>query len=116
MSRTLLLVAIVVAVLVLVRKLQGGGKVPTNVVKEKLAAGAKVVDVRTPEEYRAGAYPGAVNIPVQELAARLHEIPKDRAVVVYCAAGGRSATAAQILRRAGFGDVVNAGGLGDMPR
>ncbi len=116
MNGWLPLVAAAAALVILVRRVQGGRKVASNVVKEKLDAGAKVVDVRTQQEYRAGAYPGAVNIPVQELASRLHEIPRDQAIVVYCAAGGRSATAAQILRRAGFSDVVNAGGLADMPR
>ena len=44
------------------------------------------------------------------------EISKDKPVVVYCASGGRSATAARMLLQAGYTDVVNAGGLGDMPR
>lgn len=85
-------------------------------VKQKLAAGATVVDVRTAQEFRGGAYPGARNIPVQEIAHRLGEIPKDRPVVLYCASGVRSGSAAKILQRAGYPDVVNAGGLGDMPR
>ena len=87
-----------------------------DVVKQKLQAGATVVDVRSPNEFRSGAYPRAVNIPLPELARRLGEIPKDRPVVLYCASGMRSGTAAAHLERAGFADVVNAGGLGDMPR
>jgi phage shock protein E len=89
---------------------------PVELVREKLAAGATVVDVRTPDEFRGGAYPGAVNIPVQVLAGRISEIPRDRAVVLYCGSGVRSEAAARFLRQAGFDDVVNAGGLGDMPR
>ena len=85
-------------------------------VMDRIKAGAKIVDVRTPDEFRDGAYPGAVNIPVQSLGARMGEIPKDKPVVVYCASGGRSATAARMLLQAGYTDVVNAGGLGDMPR
>jgi phage shock protein E len=88
---------------------------PTNVVAAKLQAGATVVDVRTEGEFRRGAYPGAMNVPLGELSSRLAGIPKDRPVVVYCASGTRSAMAARILRRAGYADVSNAGGLGQMP-
>jgi len=100
----------------LLHRFLGGRKVSTDVVKEKLAAGALVLDVRTHEEFRTGAWPGAVNIPVQALGARLGELPGDRPIVVYCASGMRSASATAALRRAGFKDVVNAGGLGNMPR
>lgn len=88
----------------------------SNLVMEKLKAGAKIIDVRTPDEFRDGAYPGAVNIPVHELQTRLGEVPKNVPVVLYCASGARSAAAAQVLRRSGFADVVNAGGLDDMPQ
>lgn len=87
-----------------------------STVKQKIEAGAKIVDVRTPEEFRDGGYPGAVNIPLQVLGARMNEIPKDKAVVLYCASGGRSGMAARQLKQAGYADVTNAGGLGDMPR
>jgi rhodanese-related sulfurtransferase len=105
-----------VAALLLAPRLLGARRVPMEDVKGKLVAGAVVVDVRTPEEFRGGAYPGATNIPVQELGQRLGELPRDRPVVLYCRSGQRSAAAAQLLRQAGFTDVVNAGGLGDMPR
>jgi rhodanese-related sulfurtransferase len=91
-------------------------KAPMEDVKAKLSAGATVVDVRSPGEFRAAAYRGARNIPLPELGARLAEIPRDRPVVLYCASGARSALAASVLRRAGFADVVNAGGLADLPR
>jgi len=88
---------------------------PSSLVKQKIDAGATIVDVRTPEEFRDGAYPGAINIPVSNLGARLGEIPKSKPVVLYCASGARSASAARAMKQAGFADVVNAGGLGDMP-
>jgi phage shock protein E len=93
-----------------------GGKAAMSTVKQKIEAGAKIVDVRTPEEFRDGGYPGAVNIPLQVLGARMNELPKDKPVVLYCASGGRSGMAARQLKQAGFADVTNAGGLGDMPR
>jgi rhodanese-related sulfurtransferase len=89
---------------------------PPSVVAERIKRGAKIVDVRTPGEFRHGSYPGASNFPLSTLARRLDEIPKDRPVVLYCWSGRRSAAAARLLRRAGFVDVLNAGGLRDMPR
>jgi phage shock protein E len=107
---------IAVAGFLIVRKILKGGKVAQSVVMEKIKAGAQIVDVRSPEEFRDGFYPGAVNIPVGDLPRRLGEIKKEQAVVLYCASGGRSGMAARMLKQAGYTDVVNAGGLGDMPR
>jgi phage shock protein E len=106
----------VVVAFVVVRRLVGGGRVNGSVVLEKIKAGAKVVDVRSVAEFRSGAYPGAVNIPVQELDRRMNELPRDLPIVVYCASGGRSAAAERMLRANGFPDVVNGGGLFQMPR
>ncbi len=87
-----------------------------NPILAKIRAGAAVIDVRSPGEFTDGAYPGARNIPVNVLPNRLADVgPKDKPVVVYCASGGRSAVAQQILRASGFTDVTNAGGLEDMP-
>jgi phage shock protein E len=86
-------------------------------IKDRIAAGARIVDVRTPAEFREGAYPGAVNIPLAVLPARMSELePKDKPIVLYCESGARSGQAAWLLKQAGFTDVVNAGGLDDMPR
>ena len=86
-------------------------------IKEKITSGARIIDVRSPGEFRDGAYPGAVNIPLATLPARMMELePKEKSIVVYCASGARSGQAARILKQAGFSDVVNAGGLADMPR
>ncbi|HEY8208259.1 MAG TPA: rhodanese-like domain-containing protein [Myxococcaceae bacterium] len=75
-------------------------------------AGARLVDVRTPQEFAGGHLEGAVNIPLQELPDRLQEIgPPQTAVVVYCAQGPRSAMAERFLRTQGFADVHNLGGM-----
>jgi rhodanese-related sulfurtransferase len=102
--------------LIAIRGLLGARRAPPGKVRQHLEAGATVVDVRSAREYAGGAYPGAVNIPVTVLASRLGEIPRDRPVVVYCSSGLRSASAARLLARAGYADVVNAGGLRHMPR
>ncbi|MGE5314788.1 MAG: rhodanese-like domain-containing protein [Acidobacteriota bacterium] len=83
---------------------------------EKIRAGATIVDVRTAEEFDEERYPNALNIPVDEVQARLQEFgDKTKPVIVYCASGARSAYAARILKSAGYTDVTNAGGLYDMP-
>lgn len=70
--------------------------------RAKVEAGALLLDVRTQGEFSAGAIPGAKNIPVQSLASRLGELPKDKAIVVYCASGMRSASALGLLKKNGF--------------
>lgn len=71
-----------------------------------------IIDVRTPEEYAEGHVKGARLIPVNELADRLSEVPKDRQVYVYCHSGKRSARAAALLASHGFGKVENVlGGI-----
>ena len=60
------------------------------------------VDVRTPQEFKAGHIPGAINIPVSDIAERLNELPKDKQVYVYCHSGVRAAKASTVLAKAGF--------------
>ncbi len=75
-----------------------------------------VIDVRTVQEFRTGAYPGAVNIPLDELMVRRTEIGSDlaREIVVYCASGGRSAYAQRQLQQLGYKNVKNGGGISSM--
>jgi rhodanese-related sulfurtransferase len=63
-----------------------------------------VLDVRPPEEYRAGHIPGALSIPVGELTARLEELPKDRVIVAYCRGPYcvMAVEAVELLREKGF--------------
>ena len=72
----------------------------------------QLIDVRTPQEFAAAHVPGARNIPLDQLADRLDEISPDRTEPVYliCAAGGRSAHAAQTLANAGFSQPINVTG------
>jgi phage shock protein E len=73
-------------------------------------AGAKLLDVRTAEEFAGGHVPGAVNVPVQELANRLAEVgPREAPVVVYCHSGSRSGRATRLLRDAGYTQVHDLG-------
>jgi rhodanese-related sulfurtransferase len=86
--------------------------------KQLLAAGAVVVDVRTPEEFADGHVTNAVNLPVQSFAPadvdKLTGGDKSKPVVVYCAAGKRAAKAKASLEAAGYTNVVNGGGYDDL--
>lgn len=76
--------------------------------------GLVVLDVRGRNEWDAGHIPGAVHIPLAELADRLPELPADQPVAVHCQGGGRSAIAASLLQAAGHREVSNvAGGFGE---
>lgn len=81
--------------------------------RELVARGAPLIDVRTPQEFAAGHVEGAINIPVDQVGARLTEIKnlaagKDQTLVIYCRSGNRSAHAARALRAAGY-EVVDFG-------
>ena len=80
-------------------------------VEENLRS-VQVLDVREPEEFTGplGRIPGAVLIPLGELAERAHELKKDQPIVAVCRAGGRSAQATIILQQAGFTKVANLPG------
>ncbi len=95
---------------------RGGGKNKAKLA-EKLAAGAKVIDVRSKGEFATGHFSGAINIPVDALAGKIKTLgATDTPIVVYCASGARAGQATAQLMAAGFTDVTNAGGLGNMPR
>ncbi len=78
--------------------------------KKLVAEGAFLLDVRTPAEFGDRHLDGATNIPVADLEAHLAEVPKDKPIVVYCASGGRSAAATEVLQGKGY----NAKNLGPM--
>jgi rhodanese-related sulfurtransferase len=64
--------------------------------------GGVVVDVREPMEYVAGHVPGALLIPMGQLASRMGELEKDKPVFVICASGNRSLAMTDLLNGNGF--------------
>jgi phage shock protein E len=111
MPRALLALGALTAVAVTLYLVFGRGREIQGPEARKLvAAGARLIDVRSPGEYAGGHLPGAVNIPVQELDRRLAEVgPRDGELVLYCRSGHRSGRAAAILRQNGFTKVHNLG-------
>lgn len=81
---------------------------------EKYQAGAFILDVRQPEEWNEGHIPNATLIPLDQLAQRVNEVPRDREIVVVCRSGNRSREGTLILLENGFKQVSSmAGGVID---
>lgn len=82
--------------------MQRMGKVPPAQAHQLVEEGALLVDVRSPGEFAGGHLPAALNVPLPELNTRAAELAKKgKAIVVYCASGMRSASAARVLKQAG---------------
>lgn len=76
---------------------------------------ALVVDVRTQSEYNLEHYPGAMNIPLDELPKHLKELQaQTRPMILYCRSGNRSSIGLNFLQQQGLKNVYNGGGLSDM--
>jgi rhodanese-related sulfurtransferase len=70
----------------------------------------RVIDVREAHEYNRGHIKGAVNVPLSQLQQRLKDIPRDRAVYLYCQSGMRSKQAARLLVRQGYARLAHLRG------
>ncbi len=93
--------------------LQTRTDVDVQTLKAALEQGARVVDVRTPEEFATGHVPGALNVPVDAvdpMNEQLQSLGKENPVYFICAKGGRSASAADELAAAGFKAMNVTGG------
>jgi rhodanese-related sulfurtransferase len=69
-----------------------------------------LLDVRTPAELMRAALPDAVNVPLQDLPARIGELDRDAEIAVLCHSGHRSAYAVAFLASHGFANVHNVSG------
>ncbi|MFM1913332.1 MAG: hypothetical protein RIR51_1170, partial [Bacteroidota bacterium] len=77
--------------------------------KELIANGAKIVDVRTPNEFKSGNIKGSINLPLQTLSSNLGKLKKDEVIITCCASGMRSSSAKSLLKSNGFTNVYNGG-------
>lgn len=115
-SSGLLWVAVATGMLIawgLFRRAAVAGEPDPEQLREQLRAGAALVDVRTPEEFRQGHLSGATNVPldqIRRLAPRAFP-DKTRPLLLYCRSGRRSELALQELRSLGYTNVWNLGGM-----
>jgi rhodanese-related sulfurtransferase len=88
------------------------GEISVNEAFTKYQNGAFVLDVRTQEEWNEYHAPSTTLIPLDQLASRVNELPRDREIVVVCRSGNRSQQGRDILLNAGFAQVTSMqGGL-----
>ncbi len=91
----------------LIKKIIGLG--PKVDFQALMKEGAKVVDVRTPAEFKQGLLTGAINLPLQTLPTELNKLKKDQVIITCCASGMRSGAAKRLLKNQGFQNVHNGG-------
>ena len=105
------IVIIVGVVLVVFFVLKRLSFVSAEVARKHLASGALVIDVRSPEEFRSGHVPSAINIPLGELGESLPQRVPDRSQVLllHCLSGGRSGIAKQQVKGMGYPNAFNLG-------
>lgn len=81
-------------------------------IQSDIKAGGQLIDVRTPEEFKAGFIDGAVNVPLASIqSGQLPTGAKDKKLYLYCRSGNRAGEAQTILEQAGYTNVINLGGL-----
>ncbi|WP_261858106.1 rhodanese-like domain-containing protein [Photobacterium sanguinicancri] len=76
--------------------------------------GAFLVDVRTPGEFSQGHLTGSTNYPLDTIDTAFADVDKSTPIVVYCRSGNRSGQAMNYLKKAGFTQIYNGGGLEEM--
>ncbi|MDO4442555.1 MAG: rhodanese-like domain-containing protein [Slackia sp.] len=81
----------------------------TKLEEARATENARIIDVRTTQEYRSGHVPGAENVPLDRIDSL--EAAPDTPLFVYCQSGARSSQAARVLESRGFLDVTNLGGI-----
>lgn len=77
--------------------------------KNVIAEGAFLVDVRSPGEFAEGHVKNSVNIPLDRIAAELPKFKNKKNIVVFCRSGNRSSMAKSVLEQNGFTNVINGG-------
>ena len=87
------------------------GDMPLADWKELRSTKAWLLDVREPDEFARGHLDGATNVPLSQLRKRESEVPRDREVWVYCAAGQRAYFAQRLLRQRGVNALNLSGGF-----
>lgn len=91
--------------------LSGVPSISVEELKEKMKEGAVLIDVRQPEEFEEASIEGSTLIPLNELPARLVEIPAADEIYVHCKSGGRSSKAVAFLRDHEVNAINVAGGI-----
>lgn len=89
-----------------------GPNINKGVEEFRKTQGAVLIDVRTPEEYARRSIPGSNNVPLQTITQIEDIVPdKDTPLFVHCYSGGRSSKATKVLKKMGYSNVKDIGGI-----
>ena len=111
-------VPLLVVVILLIRSnaVKGGKKItPQDLVGLTNQDAAKLIDLRSPNEFADGHITGSINIPYADIEDRLHEIKlqEGKSLVLICDSGSQSANAGEVLNKSGYQNtVILSGGIG----
>ncbi|MDC1099685.1 rhodanese-like domain-containing protein [Gammaproteobacteria bacterium] len=111
-------VPLIVVVILLIRSnaVKGGKKItPQDLVSLTNQDAAKLIDLRSPNEFADGHITGSINIPYADIEDRLHEIKlqEGKSLVLICDSGSQSANAGEVLNKSGYQNtVILSGGIG----
>ena len=111
-------VPLLVVVILLIRSnaVKGGKKItPQDLVSLTNQDAAKLIDLRSPNEFADGHITGSINIPYADIEDRLHEIKlqEGKSLVLICDSGSQSANAGEVLNKSGYQNtVILSGGIG----
>ncbi len=111
-------VPLLVVVILLIRSnaVKGGKKItPQDLISLTNQDAAKLIDLRSPNEFADGHITGSINIPYADIEDRLHEIKlqEGKSLVLICDSGSQSANAGEVLNKSGYQNtVILSGGIG----
>ncbi|MEM6812998.1 MAG: rhodanese-like domain-containing protein [Bacteroidota bacterium] len=106
-------ILIIIGVIYTVYKIYQQKNIDPNL-KELIAKGAVILDVRTQSEYEGGHIKNALNISLGEIRERYVELDTSKTYITYCSHGLRSIKVKNLLRERGFRRVYNAGSQSDL--
>ena len=86
-------------------------------IQDDVKNGAKLIDVRTADEFKAGHFDNAINVPLDKIeSGEFPTVAKNTTIYLYCRSGNRSSQAKQLLEKAGFTNIKDLGGLEDVQK
>lgn len=105
-----------IVILLLFKALSLRGRIGNKLAKELMRNNAKIIDVRSSEEFGSFHVKGAINIPHSIIAEKIktYKLKKDYPIILYCASGARSDMALRVLKSSGYTNVHNGGTVGHM--
>jgi len=111
-----IIIVVIVGTFFIFKLLTGRTSLKSADAKKIVSEGGKIVDVRSPGEYKSGHFKGAINIQHDKIinGAKKAKLNKDSPIILYCASGARSSVAKRMLQSEGYTNIHNAGTQGKL--